>query len=334
MNTQLEFPLSIAPMMGCTDRHFRYLLRGITRHTLLYTEMITASAILHGDSKKLLAYSQEEKPLVLQIAGSKPSELAQCTYLAQEFGYDQVNLNLGCPSSRAGSGEFGACLMKEPQKVADCLTAMQNACSIPISVKHRLGLGLSVCYEKLSDFVSQTMIAGCRKFIVHARNAVLSNWSPKKNRNVPPLRYDLVYKLANDFPEASFEINGGVRDLQMAIQLLTANKASLRGVMIGRAAYQNPYMLALADQKLYHSQRISPVSRQEVIENYLGRYLAKWQNKGDRMAILRHALNLFFGIPGARSWRRFLSNRQNIGLPASELMRQANALIYRKIDFL
>ncbi len=339
-------PLSVAPMMGNTDRHFRYLMRGITRHTLLYTEMISTSAILRGDSSRLLAFSPVEKPLVLQLGGANPKELAICARIAEDMGYDQVNLNVGCPSSRAVAGSFGASLMELPSLVAECYAKMQSCCTIPITIKHRLGIGLEMnveeIYSKLVFFVGEVARAGCRHYIVHARSALLASLSPKKNRKIPPLRYDFVYKLVKEFPHLSFVLNGGIRELESAKRILIdfdleksignsdvactkdtvfstspissfnlgkRGRGRLGGVMIGRGAYENPYAFSLADSCFYSEKEV-PSTRQQVL-NFLEDYLEQWPKKEDRSRILRHALNFFTGIPGARFWRRYLTLANN-----------------------
>ena len=322
-----SFPLSAAPMMGCTDRHFRCLMRGITRRTLLYSEMVPAGAVLRSKAS-LLEFSQMEKPLVLQLAGSKPKELAICARIAEDMGYDQVNLNVGCPSSRAEAGNFGACLMKSPEKTAACFAEMQAACSIPVTIKHRLGIGFESGYGELLHFVQETAQAGCIQYIVHARSALLSGISPEKNRKIPPLCYESVYRLAEEAPSLRFELNGGIQSLEKAKSLLSgrqAKKGVPSGIMIGRAAYADPYMFHLADRLFYDSQE-PPPTRLDVLQN-LEEYLGQWPKKADRIRILRHSLNFFTGIPGARFWRRCLSTPGEWEKSPASLLKRARQKI-------
>ena len=326
---ETQAPLSIAPMMGYTNRHFRYFMRGISKKTLLYSEMITSEAILHGKRERLLSFSPLEKPLVLQLAGSDPRSLALCAKIAEDFNYDEVNLNIGCPSAGAKAGNFGLCLMEEPERVAECIAAMRAAGSLGLSIKHRIGVGREANFEKLARFVSQTSQAGCRKYIVHARMGILSKLSPKKNRTVPPLRYDLVYALARDFKELHIELNGGVCDLEKALSLLRREDSSMprgeiRGIMIGRAAYESPYLFAGADSIFYDSKQ-SPPSRREVLE-HLEAYL-EGHSSENRNRIVKQALHLFQGLPGARFWRRYLSTASHLKEKPGILLRKASSQI-------
>ena len=295
-------PLSVAPMMDRTDRHFRYFMRQITRKTLLYTEMITSQAILHGDRNKLLGFDPEEKPLSLQIGGDNPQLLAQCAKIAQDMGYDEVNLNVGCPSNRVQSGNFGACLMAQPELVADCVAAMQAAVEIPVTVKHRIGIDSCDRYEDMVNFVTTVASAGCRRFTVHARKAWLQGLSPKDNRTIPPLRYDDVYRLKQDCPQLWIEINGGIKTLahtRIHLQQVDA-------VMIGRAAYDTPYMFALADRDIYATDEL--LTRHQVVTAMLP-YIARWTANGLKLhSITRHMLQLFHGQPGSRAWKRHLTD--------------------------
>ncbi|MEA5466466.1 tRNA dihydrouridine(20/20a) synthase DusA [Leptothoe sp. PORK10 BA2] len=294
-------PLSVAPMMDRTDRHFRYFMRQITRKTLLYTEMITSQAILHGDRNKLLGFDPEEKPLALQIGGDDPQILAKCAAIAEDMGYDEVNLNVGCPSSRVQSGNFGACLMAHPELVADCVAAMQAAVEIPVTVKHRIGIDSCDRYEDMENFVTTVATAGCRRFTVHARKAWLQGLSPKDNRNIPPLRYDDVYRLKQAHSHLWIEINGGITTLDQAQEHLHQVDA----VMIGRAAYDNPYIFALADRDIYAVQ--SALTRHQVVLSMLP-YIARWTDQGLKLhAITRHMLQLFHGQPGSRVWKSHLT---------------------------
>ena len=289
-------------MMDRTDRHFRYFLRLISRHTLLYTEMITAHAIVHGDRQRLLGYSEREHPLALQIGGSDPEELAACAQIAEDFAYDEINLNIGCPSDRVQSGKFGACLMAEPELVAECVDSMQNKVSIPVTVKTRLGIDERDSYEELISFVQKVSDAGCRTFIMHARKAWLNGLSPKENREVPPLEYEKVYQLKKEFPELEIIINGGFINITEIMTQLS----HVDGVMIGRAAYQNPYLLADADRLIFGDVS-EPLARDEVLDEFKI-YIKKQLALGVPLnAMTRHILGLYQGQPGARAFRRNIS---------------------------
>ncbi|MEM1251750.1 MAG: tRNA dihydrouridine(20/20a) synthase DusA [Cyanobacteria bacterium P01_H01_bin.21] len=295
-------PLSVAPMMDRTDRHFRYFMRQITQKTLLYTEMITAQAILHGDRNKLLGFDPAEKPLALQIGGDDPPLLAKCAQIAEDMGYDEVNLNVGCPSNRVQSGNFGACLMSQPELVAECVSAMGSAVTIPVTVKHRIGIDECDRYEDMVNFVTTVAAAGCQRFTVHARKAWLQGLSPKDNRTIPPLRYDDVYQLKHEHPELWIEINGGIKTLEATQEHLHRVDA----VMIGRAAYDTPYMFALADRDIYAAA--APATRHQVVYAMLP-YIARWTEQGTKLhSITRHMLQLFHGQPGSRAWKRHLTD--------------------------
>lgn len=268
------YPLSIAPMMDRTDRHYRYFMRQITRRTLLYTEMVTTAAILHGDQEQLLGFSPEEKPLVLQLGGDNPNHLATCAKIAEDIGYDQVNLNVGCPSDRVQNGNFGACLMAQPELVAKAVEAMQKVVNIPVTIKHRIGIDDQDKYEDMANFVRIVANAGCQHFSVHARKAWLQGLSPKENRTIPPLRYEEVHRLKQEFPQLFIEINGGFKTLTEVKDQLQFVDA----VMIGRAAYDHPYLFATADQEIY-GEKTPPLTRQEVIEAMYP-YLEYWLQKG------------------------------------------------------
>ena len=297
-------PLSVAPMMDRTDRHCRYFLRQISRRTLLYTEMVTSMAILNGDKEKLLGFDRAEHPISLQIGGDNPQDLAKCAQIAEDFGYDEVNLNVGCPSSRVQNGNFGACLMLQPERVAECIAAMGNATKIPVTVKHRIGVDEVDSYEDLVRFVSIVSETDCARFSVHARKAWLQGLSPKENRELPPLRYGDVHQLKQDFPHLSIEINGGFTTLAEAkVQL-----ESVDAVMIGRAIYDNPYLLALADTQIYGDDTIPP-SRHQIVADMLP-YIDEWMSKGWRLnSITRHMLQLFHSQPGSRIWRRLITEQ-------------------------
>ncbi len=311
-------PISIAPMMDYTDRHFRYILRQITRHALLYTEMITAEAILHGDCDYLLGYHPEEHPLALQLGGSDLSALAQCAKIAQHYGYDEINLNAGCPSDRVQSGKFGACLMKEPSLVAECLSAMRESANLPVTLKTRLGVDEIDSYDDLTHFIDTVAISGCDTFIMHARKAWLKGLSPKENRTIPPLRHEVVYRLKQDFPQLTLILNGGVNTLTQIHDALQ----QLDGVMIGRHACQHPYFLAEIDALFYGATQ-PPLTRIEVIERVLP-YMQKQLQQGVRLTQLaRHLLGLFHGTKNARLWRRYLSENAHKSGADIEVILQA-----------
>ena len=316
--SEFAYPLSIAPMMDRTDRHFRYFMRQITRRTLLYTEMVTSAAILHGDRDHLLGFSPEEKPLALQVGGDNPQDLAQCAQVAEEMGYDEINLNVGCPSSRVQDGHFGACLMAQPQQVADCVAAMMAATSLPVTVKHRIGIDRCDRYEDLAHFVQVVAQTGCQRFSVHARKAWLQGLSPKENRTIPPLRYEFVHRLKQEFPQLAIEINGGFTSLAEAQQQL----AQVDAVMIGRAAYDNPYLFASADRQFW-GEMASPESRHAVAEAMCP-YIQQWRDRGLKLhKISRHMLQLFAGQPGSRAWKRYLTEHSSQVGAGAEVIRAA-----------
>ena len=299
-----HFPLSVAPMMDRTDRHYRYFMRQITRRTLLYTEMITVPAILNGDRPHLLDFSPLEKPLVLQLGGDDPQGLAECARIAEDWDYDEINLNVGCPSNRVQSGNFGACLMAEPDRVARAVEAMQKASRLPVSVKHRIGIDDLDRYEDMVNFVRTVASAGCQYFSVHARKAWLQGLDPKQNRTIPPLRYEEVHRLKQEFPNLFIEINGGFTSLEQS----KAQLDKVDAVMIGRAAYDEPFIFANADQDFYQDPSPAP-TRREVAEAMIP-YINQWigpEFKGHR--IMRHMLQLFSGRPGSRRWRRHLTEQ-------------------------
>lgn len=307
---------SIAPMMDWSDRHCRFFWRLLTRRAALYTEMVTTGALLHGDRERFLRFSPEEHPVALQLGGSDPEELARCAALAEDWGYDEVNLNCGCPSDRVQSGMFGACLMARPKLVADCVRSMRERCAIPVTVKHRIGIDEMERYEEMLAFVDTIAEAGCDTFIVHARKAWLKGLSPKENREIPPLHYDQVYRLKQERPELSVVINGGITSIAQCLEML----GHVDGVMLGRAAYHNPYMLAEVDATLFGDSS-PPPSRAEVIERLLP-YVRSELERGTALHhITRHILGLFQGVPGARRYRRHLSEhavRANAGVSVLE----------------
>ncbi|WP_330961560.1 tRNA dihydrouridine(20/20a) synthase DusA [Photobacterium sp. 53610] len=318
---------SVAPMLDWTDRHCRYFHRLLSEHALLYTEMVTTGAIIHGKGD-FLAYNEEEHPLALQLGGSNPADLAHCARLAQERGYDEVNLNVGCPSDRVQNGRFGACLMGEADLVAQCVSAMREVVDIPVTVKTRIGIDEQDSYQFLVDFVGTVSEkGGCDNFTIHARKAWLSGLSPKENREIPPLDYPRVYQLKQDFPHLTMAINGGVKTLAE----IEAHLAHLDGVMVGREAYQNPYMLAELDQQLFGCDR--PIKkRREVVEAmypYIERQLANGSYLGN---ITRHMLGLFQNMPGARQWRRHISENAHKPGAGIEVVQQALDKIPAHLD--
>lgn len=297
----LNRTLSVAPMLDWTDKHCRYFLRQISQHALLYTEMVTTGAIIFGKGD-YLEFNDAEHPVALQLGGSDPDHMAKCAVLAQERGYDEVNINVGCPSDRVQNGRFGACLMAEPQTVANCVQAMRSQVDIPVTVKSRIGIDEMDEYQDLTRFIEIVSAGGCDTFIVHARKAWLKGLSPKENRDVPPLIYDRVYHLKEQFPDLHFSINGGVKTLADADLHLNY----IDGVMIGREVYSNPYILAEVDSRYYQDQHPVP-SRHDVVKNMMT-YAEQQIEQGARVwHIARHMLGLFQGQPGARIWRRYLS---------------------------
>ena len=293
--------VSVAPMMDCTDRHERFFLRLISKNTLLYTEMIVDEAINRGDKKKLLEFNINEKPVALQLGGSSPKLLKEATKVGEDFGYDEINLNLGCPSRKVEKNRFGACLIKEPKLVADCLTTMQSATKLPVTIKTRIGYDNVEDYENLYRFISILKLTGIKTFIIHARKAMLGKFTPKQNLNIPPLKYDYVYKLKEDFPNEEIIINGGIT----SIEEINNHLKKTDGVMIGRAAYHSPYLLAEIEKEIFKNKTIP--SRQEVIENLIP-YVKDELKKGTRLnQIMRHTLGLFHGQSGASYWKRYLS---------------------------
>ncbi|QYJ74811.1 tRNA dihydrouridine(20/20a) synthase DusA [Shewanella sp. FJAT-52076] len=318
MPSPLNRTFSVAPMLDWTDRHYRYFARLMSKEALLYTEMVTTGAILHGKGD-YLAYNQEEHPLALQLGGSDPKDLAACAKLAEARGYDEVNINVGCPSDRVQNGRFGACLMAEPKLVAECVDAMRQQVSVPVTVKTRIGIDEQDSYGFLTDFIDTVSAAGCNTFIIHARKAWLQGLSPKENREIPPLDYERVYQLKRDYPQLSISINGGVTSIEQAKTHLT----QLDGVMVGREAYQNPYILASVDTELCGNPAVVS-SREEVIGKllpYIGKHLA---DGGRLNHISRHIIGLYQGLPGSRAWRRYLS--ENAHKPGAGIEVIENAI--------
>ena len=309
---------SVAPMMDWTDRHCRFFHRQLSRHARLYTEMVTTGAILNGDRRRLLGFDPSEQPVALQLGGSEPGDLARSARIGEQFGYDEINLNCGCPSERVQRGAFGACLMREPALVADCVKAMQDAVAVPVTVKHRIGLGREEPYAFVRDFVGALHSVGIRMFIVHARNAWLEGLSPKDNREVPPLRYAVVHQLKIDFPDAGFLLNGGLDSIDSALQ----HGAGLDGVMLGRAAYHDPWLLAEVDRQFY-GDRTRQLARAEVVDamaDYAQRQIAEGV---PLRSIVRPMLGLYHGRPGARAWRRTLSDASLLAGADARLLMQA-----------
>ena len=292
-------------MMDCTDRHCRYLMRLISRRTLLYTEMVTAAAIVRGnDPRRFLAFDHSEHPLALQLGGSDPDQMATAARMAETYGYDEVNLNVGCPSDRVTSGRFGACLMAEPQLVADCVRAMREAVSMPVTVKTRIGIDDLDTDQHLDAFISTVAAAGCNTFIIHARKAWLQGLSPKENREIPPLNYDRVHRLKRRFPALTIVLNGGLKTLPAALEAVTDPQGTqLDGAMLGRAPYDSPYMLADVD-RLFFADATTPLPRAAVVSAYLDYGMPLIAAGAKRHLVLRHLVGLFHGCTGARAWRQ------------------------------
>ncbi|UVJ42550.1 tRNA dihydrouridine(20/20a) synthase DusA [Pseudomonas sp. LS1212] len=321
-SSALSRRFSVAPMMDWTDRHCRYFLRLLSSRALLYTEMVTTGALLNGDHERFLRHDETEHPLALQLGGSVPADLAACARMAEEAGYDEVNLNVGCPSDRVQNNMIGACLMGHPALVADCVKAMRDAVSIPVTVKHRIGINGRDSYAELCDFVGQVREAGCRSFTVHARIAILEGLSPKENRDIPPLRYEVAAQLKADFPDLEIVLNGGIKTMEECHTHLQ----TFDGVMLGREAYHNPYLLADVDQQLFGST--APViSRSEALAR-LRPYIAGHVAAGGSMHhITRHILGLGQGFPGARKFRQLLSVDIHKSKDPLALLDQAGQLL-------
>lgn len=317
--------LSVAPMMEYTDRHYRYFMRQITRHTLLYTEMITSGAIIHGHRDHLLDFDPAEHPIALQLGGDDPDELRESVRIAVKYGYDEYNLNVGCPSDRVQNKNFGAALMKNPELVRDLVFAMKSATEKPVTVKHRIGVDGLESHEEMRRFVEIVNEARPARFTVHARIAILSGLSPKENRSIPPLRYDDVYRLTREMPDLEIEINGGIHSLDEAAKHLE----HVDSVMIGRAAYDNPWMLHEADSRFF--DRRHAATRADVVDAMVP-YIREWQSRGwHPRAILRHMLGLFAYQPGARRFRQMLSGPMPAEADGGELLLQAAAAVPRQV---
>ncbi len=317
--------LSVAPMMDWTDRHCRFFHRLLTRHTLLYTEMVTTGALTHGSVQRHLRFNAEEHPVALQLGGSEARDLAMAARLGQQWGYDEINLNCGCPSDRVQRGAFGACLMNEPQTVADGVKAMRDVVDIPVTVKHRIGIDRIERYDFVRDFVGTVSEAGCEVFIVHARNAWLDGLSPKENREIPPLRYELAYRLKQDFPHLTVAVNGGIQ----TNEAIAAHLQHVDGVMVGREAYYNPWLLTSWDGLFFDDPQPLPsrASVEEAMVDYMER--AQAEDGCPWYAIARHMLGLYHGQRGGRLWRQVWSNHKLKPLPPREVWRQARAALER-----
>ena len=294
--------VSVAPMMDCTDRHDRFFLRLISKNVMLYTEMVATKSAIHGDRKKILSFSPEEKPLALQIGGSDKKELSQAAKIAEDMGYDEININLGCPSKKVQKNMFGACLMKEPNLVAECIDAMINSCKIPVTAKTRIGFDDTEDFNYLNNFIQKMKEAGCRKFILHARKAILKGLTPKQNLNIPKLNYNMVYDIKKKNPDLEIIINGGITK----IEEIKNHLAKCDGVMIGRAIYQNPFFLVDIEKEIFKLKNIP--TREEIAENLL-KYLEKEVKLGTKVNhIMRHTVGLYHGQIGSKNWKRYLSD--------------------------
>ena len=320
MTKKLDRKFCVAPMLDWTDKHCRYFYRTMSKHAVLYTEMITTGAIIHGKGD-YLAFNEAEQPVALQLGGSDPEALAHCAKLAESRGYDEINLNVGCPSDRVQNGMFGACLMAKPELVAECVTAMKAVVDIPVTVKSRIGIDEQDSFEFLLDFITKVKEAGCDTFIIHARKAWLTGLSPKENRDVPPLDYDRVYKIKTLFPELEIIINGGIKTFDECLTHLE----HVDGVMLGREIYHNPYMMADVDNLIYQ-QDVEKIERTEAVAQ-VAAYIDKHEANGGRAwHVVRHMMGLFQGLPGAKVWRRYLSeNAVKSDRPGKELLHDATS---------
>lgn len=318
MSITLHRKFSIAPMLAMTDRHERYFLRLISKHILLYSEMVTTKALIHADPDRFLSFNQEEHPVALQLGGSEPEELVHGAKLGEKYGFDEINLNLGCPSDKVQTENFGACLMAKPDLVAEGFQKMRDAVSIPVTAKIRIGIDELDSYEYLKRFVQTLADAGCEVFIVHARKAWLHGLNPKQNREIPPLHYEYVYRLKTEFPQLHISINGGITTLDQAEEHLSR----VDGVMVGRAAYDNPYFLAEVDQRFFHAA--TPLkTREEILEEFIP-YIEYHIQKGQSLYhFARHIIGLFHGLRGARSWRRIISDFTPIENAGIDVIRKA-----------
>jgi tRNA-dihydrouridine synthase A len=294
--------ISVAPMMDCTDRHDRFFLRLMSKNVMLYSEMVATKSAIHGDRKRILSYSPEEKPLALQVGGSDKKELSEVAKIAEDMGYDEININLGCPSKKVQKNKFGACLMKEPDLVSECINEMVNSCKIPVTAKTRIGYDDIEDFEYLNNFINKMKVAGCKTFILHARKAILKGLSPKQNLNIPKLNYAMVYQLKKENPGLEIVINGGISK----IEDIKNHLKFCDGVMIGRSVYQNPYSLIEIEKEIFNT-KILP-TREEVAEKLL-EYLEKEVKLGTKVNhIMRHTVGLYHGQIGSKAWKRYLSD--------------------------
>ncbi len=294
--------VSVAPMMDCTDRHDRFFLRLISKNVMLYSEMVATKSALHGDRKKILSFSQEEKPLALQVGGSDKKELSEVAKIAEDMGYDEININLGCPSKKVQKNMFGACLMKEPDLVSECINEMVNSCNIPVTAKTRIGFDNTEDFNYLNNFILKMKKAGCKTFILHARKAILKGLTPKQNLNIPKLNYEMVYRIKKENPDLEIIINGGISKIEeIKKHLKTCN-----GVMIGRAIYQNPYFLVDIEKEIFN---VSNNPTREDVAKELLEYLEKEVKLGTKVNhVMRHTVGLYHGQIGSKNWKRYLSD--------------------------
>ena len=317
--TESSLKLSVAPMMEWTDRHYRYLVRLMTRHTRLYTEMVTTGALVHGDRERFLKHHPAEHPLALQLGGSDPQAMQKSAYWGEQAGYDEININVGCPSDRVQSGRFGVCLMREPKQVAHCVEAMRSTCSIPITVKCRIGVDEDDSYEFLTHFIDNVSAAGCTTFIIHARKAWLKGLSPKQNREIPELDYARVYQVKNDYPHLNIIINGGIQTLSE----MQTHLQQVDGVMVGRQAYKHPQFLLHVDEQLFSDDSGADITMHSVINAYIN-YVDDNLIAGVPLnSMTKHILNCFQGVPGAKCWRRYLSQNSHKENAGTEVIMHA-----------
>jgi len=300
-NKKINRKISVAPMMDCTDRHDRFFLRLMSKNVMLYSEMVATKSAIHGDQKRILSYSPEEKPLALQVGGSDKKELSEVAKIAEDMGYDEININLGCPSKKVQKNKFGACLMKEPDLVSECISEMINSCKIPVTAKTRIGYDDIEDFEYLNNFINKMEVAGCKTFILHARKAILKGLSPKQNLNIPKLNYAMVYRLKKENPNLEIIINGGISKIEQ----IKNHLESCDGVMIGRSIYQNPYSLIEIEKEIFNTEKLP--TREEVAEKLL-EYLEKEVKLGTKVNhIMRHTVGLYHGQIGSKTWKRYLS---------------------------
>lgn len=323
---KIDRKFCVAPMLDWTDRHCRYFYRTMSKHSVLYTEMVTTGAIIHGKGD-YLKFNQEEQPVALQLGGSDRDALAQCAKLAEERGYNEINLNVGCPSDRVQNGMFGACLMAKPELVAECIKAMKDVVDIPVTVKSRIGIDDQDSFEFLVDFITTVKNVGCETFIIHARKAWLTGLSPKQNRDVPPLDYERVYKIKQMFPELEIIINGGIKTLEDSVEHLK----HVDGVMLGREVYQNPYIMSDVDNIIYQDSAATKPTRSQVIKDIV-EYISQHEAQDGRAwHVIRHMMGLFQGLPGAKVWRRYLSeNAVKTELSGEQVLHNATSYFREK----